>query len=81
MTESGNIFELEDKICNHCQVSYVEASSTELPMNLHPDISDDFVFICNNGTIEFNLSVECAKDNLLCVKVSKISKKRRVKRV
>lgn len=80
-TKDGSIYELENAVCDHCQADYVDSSTTELPMSLYPDLSGDFWFACNNATIEFHLSVKSGKDDLLCVKVSKISKKRKVKRV
>ena len=80
-TENGSLSELEDAICDHCQADYVDNSTTELPMTLYPKLSGDFWFICNNSTIEFHLSVESGKDDLLCVKVSEIRKKRKVRRV
>lgn len=81
LTETGSLYELENAICDHCQADYVDSSTTELPMKLYPDLSGEFWVKCNNATIEFNLDVKSEKNDLLCVKVSKISRKRRVKRV
>ena len=80
-TENGSIFELEGKLCDYCHEEYVDSSSTELPLQLYAGLSGDFWFACKESTISFHVEVSFENNKLLYVKVSKISKKRKVKRV